>query len=79
MDRDEQHAQTCESISRAAHDLNNVCASMLGFTNLAQDLADPSSSLAQYLMEIELATQNAIAVAQRLHELAAALRGSTGR
>ena len=65
---------TCEAVSKAGHDLNNVCASILGFTTLAQDLAEPASILAQYLAEIELAAHHAIEVAQRLHDLSAKLR-----
>ena len=84
FDGDREHlniAHECidRHVGRAAHDLNNVCASMLGFTSLAQDLVDTTSPLAQYLKEIELATQNAIAVAQRLHQLSSDLRRPNDR
>ena len=41
-----QHASVSEladAVGRAAHDLNNLCASMLGFAALSQDSLDPAS------------------------------------
>lgn len=62
------------SVDQAAHDLNNACTSLLGFAELAQDGLAPGSREHGYLAEISEAGRNAIAVAERLRQIAIDLR-----
>jgi signal transduction histidine kinase len=53
----------------AAHELNNLCSTILGFATLAEEMDEPNSSMAGYLKEIKLSTQGVAAIASRLREL----------
>ena len=41
--------ELAEAVNRAGHDLNNLCASILGFAALTRESLDPSSPLHEYL------------------------------
>ena len=58
------------AVARAAHDLNNACATLLGFAALSRDLAERESTIMSYLAEIEAAAERAGDVAKRLQALA---------
>jgi signal transduction histidine kinase len=62
------------AVSRAAHDLNNLCASILGFTALTQESLPADSPLQAYLAEVLTATQKTAALAERLRDLSHAAR-----
>jgi signal transduction histidine kinase len=62
------------SVDQAAHDLNNVCTSLLGFAELAQDALAPGTREHGYLAEVSESGRHAIALAARLREIAAELR-----
>lgn len=57
------------AVDRAAHDLNNACATLLGFAALSRELADRESAMMTYLSEIEAAAARASQVAKRLQAL----------
>jgi signal transduction histidine kinase len=62
------------SVDQAAHDLNNVCTSLLGFAELAQDALAPGSREHGYLAEVSESGRGAIALAERLRHIASDLR-----
>lgn len=49
-----------------AHDFNNVLAGILGFTEMAQDEAEPGSDQAQYLDKVMAATLRGRTLAERI-------------
>jgi signal transduction histidine kinase len=63
-----------DEIAMAAHDLNNLCASILGFAELAEALTSPGTKLALYIAEIAESGQKAAALAQRLRGMSLQLR-----
>ena len=68
---------TPSSILRdAAHELNNLCSTILGFATLAEEMDRQNSSIAGYLTEIKLSTEGVAAIASRLRELSAELSTS---
>lgn len=70
----EQLAVFATAVDQAAHDLNNLCTSLLGFAELAQDGLPPGSREHGYLSEVSESGRNAFAVAERLRQIAADLR-----
>jgi signal transduction histidine kinase len=66
------------SVDRAAHDLNNVCTSLLGFAELAQDALRAGSLEHGYLTEVSDSGRSAIVLASRLRQIAADLRSLRG-
>jgi len=68
---------TPSSILRdAAHELNNLCSTILGFATLAEETDPQNSSIAGYLTEIKLSTEGVAAIASRLRELSQELVGT---
>jgi signal transduction histidine kinase len=63
-----------QAVGRAAHDLNNLCASVLGFTALTQESLPPDSPLQSYLAEVQAATEKTSALAERLRAMSHAAR-----
>jgi signal transduction histidine kinase len=57
----------------AAHELNNLCSTILGFASLAEEMDPQNSSIAAYLAEIKLSTEGVAAIASRLRELSGEL------
>jgi signal transduction histidine kinase len=55
-------------LREATHELNNLCATILGFASLGEDL-EQNSAVKAYLTEIRLATEGVAAVARQLREL----------
>jgi signal transduction histidine kinase len=53
----------------AAHELNNLCSTILGFATLAEEMDRENSAIAAYLTEIKLSTESVAAIARRLREL----------
>jgi signal transduction histidine kinase len=53
----------------AAHELNNLCSTILGFATLAEEMELQNSAIAAYLAEIKLSTEGVAAIASRLREL----------
>jgi signal transduction histidine kinase len=70
----QQLESLAQSVDRAAHDLNNVCTSLLGFAELAQDALAAGSLEHGYLTEVSDSGRCAIALAKRLRQIAADLR-----
>lgn len=62
------------AVSQAGHDLNNLCASILGFTALTSESLEPSSPLHEYLAEVLAAAEKTAALAEHLRGLARAAR-----
>ena len=60
------------AVSRAGHDLNNLCASILGFAALTRESLDPSSPLHEYLAEVLASAEKTAALAEHLRGLARA-------
>jgi signal transduction histidine kinase len=58
-----------QAVGRAAHDLNNLCASILGFAALTQESLPNDSPLQSYLAEVQTATEKTAALAERLREM----------
>jgi signal transduction histidine kinase len=62
------------AVGRAAHDLNNLCASILGFTTLTQESLPADSPLRVYLEEVQASAHKTVALADRLRDLAHAAK-----
>jgi signal transduction histidine kinase len=62
------------AVSRAAHDLDNLCASILGFAALAQESLPGESPEQLYLAEVQAAAEKTAALAGHLRDLSRALR-----
>jgi signal transduction histidine kinase len=58
------------AVGRAAHDLNNLCASILGFAMLTQESLPADSPLRAYLREVQASAEKTTALAERLRDLA---------
>ena len=68
-------AVPAQTLREAAHELNNLCSTILGFATLAGEI-DPESTATAYLKEIQLATEGVAAIAGQLRELSAELEAS---
>jgi signal transduction histidine kinase len=66
-------ATPAKTLRDAAHELNNLCATILGFASLAEELEPQNSTIAAYLTEIRLATESVAATAAQLRELSSEL------
>jgi signal transduction histidine kinase len=66
--------ELASAVSRAAHDLNNLCASILGFTALTQESLPIESAQQQYLLEVQAAAEKTAALAGHLRDLSRAIR-----
>ena len=64
------------AVGRAAHDLNNLCASIIGFAALTQDSLASDSPLQVYLAEVQASAQKTAALAEQLHQLSRATAAS---
>jgi signal transduction histidine kinase len=62
------------AVSRAAHDLNNLCASILGFSALTQESLPQDAAEQLYLSEVQAAAQKTASLAEQLRELSRAIR-----
>ena len=61
----------------AAHELNNLCATILGFASLGEEL-EQNSAVGAYLTEIRLAADGVKVIATRLRELSQQLETAGG-
>lgn len=68
-------AVPAKALRDAAHELNNLCSTILGFATLAEEM-DPESTAAAYLKEIQLATEGVAEIAKRLRELSGELEAA---
>jgi signal transduction histidine kinase len=57
------------AVGRAAHDLNNLCASILGFAALTQESLPADSPLHAYLAEVLASAEKTAALAEHLRTL----------
>jgi signal transduction histidine kinase len=64
------------TLREAAHELNNLCATILGFASLGEEI-EKNSAVGAYLVEIRLATEDVAEIARQLRELSQTLE--TGR
>ena len=62
-------ATPSRTLRDAAHELNNLCSTILGFAALAEEMDMENSAMAAYLNEIKLSTEGVAAIARRLREL----------
>jgi signal transduction histidine kinase len=62
-------ATPSRALRDAAHELNNLCSTILGFATLAEETDQENSAIAAYLNEIKLSTEGVAAIASRLREL----------
>ena len=69
-------AASAKTLRDAAHELNNLCATILGFATLAEELESQNSTIAAYLSEIRLATEGVAATARQLRELSLELENA---
>ena len=70
------NATPSRTLRDAAHELNNLCSTILGFAALAEEMDSQDSSIAGYLTEIKLSTEGVAAIASRLRELSQELVGT---
>lgn len=70
-------AARAQTLRDAAHELNNLCATILGFASLGEEL-EQHSAVAVYLTEIRLATDGVAAIARQLRELSQQLEPAGG-
>ena len=61
-------AAPARALRDAAHELNNLCATILGFASLGEEL-EPKSGVGAYLTEIRLATDGVAEIARQLRDL----------
>ena len=61
-------AAPARALRDAAHELNNLCATILGFASLGEEL-EQKSGVGAYLIEIRLATDGVAAIARQLRDL----------
>ena len=66
-----------KALREAVHELNNLCATILGFASLGEEL-EQNSAIKAYLAEIRLATEGVAGVARQLRELSQELGIPTG-
>ena len=66
-----------KTLRDAAHELNNLCATILGFASLGEEL-EPNSAVGAYLAEIRLAADGVAAIATQLRELSQQLETAGG-
>ena len=60
---------TVNALRDAAHELNNLCATIIGFATLAEESEQENSTGTAYLREIRLSTEAVAAVAKQLRAL----------
>ena len=63
------NAPPAQTLRDAVHELNNLCATILGFAALAEELEPQHSAIAAYLNEIRIATEGVAATARQLRDL----------
>lgn len=66
-----------KALKDAAHELNNLCATILGFASLGEEL-EHNSAIKAYLTEIRLATEGVAVVARQLRDLSQELDAAGG-
>ena len=59
-----------KALREAAHELNNLCATIIGFSTLAEASEQQNSEIAGYLAEIRLSTESVAGIAKQLQALA---------
>ena len=62
-------ALPAKTLREAAHELNNLCSTILGFATLAEEMDLQDSAAVAYLNEIKLATEGVAAIARQLRAL----------
>lgn len=68
-----------QAIGRAGHDLNNACASLLGFSALVLEGLPEPSPLRLYASEIDAAARRAADIAEELLALSRQLKDAPER
>ena len=68
-----------QMIARAGHDLNNACASLLGFSALVLEGLPEPSPLHAYASEIDAAARRAASIAEDLLALSRQLKDAPDR
>jgi signal transduction histidine kinase len=63
------NATSIRTLREAAHDLNNLCSTILGFAALAQESDAQDTVMAAYMTEIRLSTEAIAAIASQLRAL----------
>ena len=71
------HAASAKVLLDAAHELNNLCSTILGFAALAEETDQQDSAIAAYLTEIKLSTESVAAIARQIRELSQELETMT--
>jgi signal transduction histidine kinase len=67
-----------KALRDAVHELNNLCATILGFASLAEELDSGNSTITAYLTEIRIATEGVAATARQLRTLSQDLETTVG-
>lgn len=60
---------SAKALREAAHELNNLCSTILGFATLAEEMDLQNSAAVAYLNEIKLATEGVAVIASQLRAL----------
>ena len=63
------NAASAKALREAAHELNNLCSTILGFAALAQESDAHETVMAAYMTEIRLSTEAIAAIAKQLRGL----------
>lgn len=58
-----------KALREAAHELNNLCSTIIGFATLAEEMDPRSSDATAYLNEIKQATEGVAEIARQLRDL----------
>ena len=62
-------APPAKALRDAAHDLNNLCSTIIGFAALAEEMDQQSTEIKAYLTEIRLSADAVAAIARQLGTL----------
>ena len=66
-------AVPAKTLREAAHELNNLCSTIIGFATLAEGMDPRSAEATAYLNEIKQATEGVAAIARQLRDLSEGL------
>jgi signal transduction histidine kinase len=71
-----ERGTAADDVAKVAHDLNNLCARLMGFSALATEIVPPTSPLSTYIGEIGESAEEAAELARHLGAIALRLRAT---
>jgi signal transduction histidine kinase len=71
-----ERGAAADDVAKAAHDLNNLCARLIGYSALATEIVPPTSELSTYIGEIGASAAEAATLAEHLRTIALRLQAT---